>query len=230
MPAMSCFARVSFPSRGCLTAQTGLTPEPARGDRCVVEMENGQQEVGTYLGVETQIAAGAGPDTPPMPRILRLATPADLARAAENAAQAEKALQRFVQLLGQAGIYVKPLAAHYLLGRERLLFIFSSRDHVDCRRVVGQLQRELKTRIEVWHAAARDEMAVAGGIGQCGRLFCCATWLRQIKSVNIRMAKEQGIDLSPMSIDGCCGRLKCCLRFEHNHNNAKQVKVTEGTE
>ncbi|MFZ4396610.1 MAG: regulatory iron-sulfur-containing complex subunit RicT [Kiritimatiellia bacterium] len=212
---MPAFARVAFSHRGCVVALASPATALERGDKCVVEMENGQQDVGTYTDANTQGDPAAGLDGKNQPRLLRKATEADLARVTENAKLAELALLRFTQRLREAGIVVKPLAAVYTLGRDRLLLIFSAREHIDCRRVVGQLQRELKTRIEVWHTAARDEMAVVGGFGACGRVFCCASWMRQIKSVSLRMVRDQGLELNPMSVNGCCGKLKCCLRFEH---------------
>ena len=211
---MPTFVRISFSTRGCATcAQPEAAPALTRGDKCVVEQENGQ-DVGTYMG-----AFEAAPEPSKgsaWPRLLRKASAADLARVTENEALAETALRRFVQLLGETGIHVKPLTAHYTLGRERLLFVFGSADYVDCRRVVGKMQWELKTRIEVRHVGVRDEAAVVGGIGPCGRSLCCATWLRNFRSVNVRMVKTQEISLNPAAINGCCGRLKRCLRYEYD--------------
>jgi len=216
---MPQFARVSFFTRVCaVCALPEGTLAPARGDKCVVEMEYGM-DVGTHMGVVAHDApdgAEQGQGSRRVARILRKATEQDLARVAENMDLAAMALQRFVELNGEAGVFIKPLTAHYTLGRERLLIVFGAADHVDCRRVVGKMQWDLKTRIEVRHVGVRDEAAVAGGIGPCGRPLCCATWLRNFRSVNVRMIRAQELSLNPIAINGCCGRLKCCLRYEYD--------------
>ena len=213
---MPLFARICFFSRVCAVgALPEGSPALARGDKCVVEMEYGL-DVGTHMGMVEHAPECTQEGGRRAPRILRRAIEADLARVAENAELAENALRRFVKLLGESGITIKPLTAHYTLQRERLLIVFGAPDYVDCRRVVGKMQWDLKTRIEVRHVGLRDEAAVAGGIGPCGRPLCCATWLRNFRSVNIRMAKVQEIPLNPAVINGCCGRLKCCLRYEYD--------------
>ena len=213
---MPQFARISFFSRVCAVgAMPEGAPALARGDKCVVEMDYGM-DVGTHMCATDHAPEFTQGGDRHAPRILRKATEQDLARVAENAILAEKHAQRFVQLLGEAGIFIKPLTAHYTLGRERLLIVFGAPEHIDCRRVVGKLQWELKTRIEVRHVGVRDEAAVAGGLGPCGRPLCCATWLRNFRSVNVRMVKAQEIPLNPAVINGCCGRLKCCLRYEYD--------------
>jgi cell fate regulator YaaT (PSP1 superfamily) len=214
---MPQYARIAFFSRVCaVCALPEGVPALVRGDKCVVEMEYGM-DVGTHMGVVDHDA----PDEAEQggrrgARILRKATEPDLARVAENMGLAAEALQRFVELNGEAGVFIKPLTAHYTLGRERLLIVFGAPDHVDCRRVVGKMQWDLKTRIEVRHVGVRDEAAVAGGIGPCGRPLCCATWLRNFRAVNVRMIRAQELSLNPTAINGCCGRLKCCLRYEYD--------------
>lgn len=212
---MSSFCRIAFFTKGCaVCALPADISALAHGDKCVVEMDYGQ-DVGTVMG-----AADHAPELPEggarhTPRVLRRASEQDLLRVAENADLAEKALRRFVQLLEEMGVFIKPLMAHYTLARERLLIVFGAADHIDCRRVVGKMQWDLKTRIEVRHVGVRDEAAVAGGLGPCGRPLCCSTWLRNFRAVNVRMVKAQEMSLNPTAINGCCGRLKCCLRFEY---------------
>ena len=227
---MPQFARISFLSRLCTV---GVLPENlsdfVRGDKAVVELDCGL-DVGTYMGgVERAPEITQGGDRR-VPRILRKATEQDLARVAENVGLADKASQRFVQMLGEDGVFIKPLSAHYTLGREHLLIVFGAPEHIDCRRVVGKMQGELKTRIEVRHVGVRDEAAAAGGLGPCGRALCCATWLRNFRSVNVRMVKAQDLSLNPAAINGCCGRLKCCLRYEYDtYRDAAKELPDEGT-
>jgi cell fate regulator YaaT (PSP1 superfamily) len=227
---MPQYARIAFFSRVCaVCALPEGVPALVRGDKCVVEMEYGM-DVGTHMGVVDHDA----PDEAEQggrrgARILRKATEPDLARVAENMGLAAEALQRFVELNGEAGVFIKPLTAHYTLGRERLLIVFGAPDHVDCRRVVGKMQWDLKTRIEVRHVGVRDEAAVAGGIGPCGRPLCCATWLRNFRAVNVRMIRAQELSLNPTAINGCCGRLKCCLRYESTMSIWKRPRICPRT-
>ena len=210
------FARIIFFTRACaVCALPEAAPALTRGDKCVVEMDYGM-DVGTHMGAVEQGPEAAEDGGRRAPRILRKASEQDLARVAENEDLAAKALLRFVELNGEAGVFIKPLTAHYTLGRERLLIVFGAPDFIDCRRVVGKMQWDLKTRIEVRHVGVRDEAAVTGGIGPCGRSLCCASWLRNMPSVNVRMIRAQEISLNPATINGCCGRLKCCLRYEYD--------------
>ena len=128
---MPMLARIAFFSKGCaVCALPEAAPAPARGDKCVVETEYGL-DVGTLMHLDEGAANRAGEGGRPPPRILRKATAQDLARVVENTELAEKALRRFVELLGEAGVFIKPLMAHYTLGRERLLIVFGTPDHID---------------------------------------------------------------------------------------------------
>ena len=216
MNDMPTCARVSLPLRGCATfvVVDGVVAL-SHGDFCVVETEYGL-DAGKYLAPAEQPSAAAGAPEKRLPRLLRRATESDLAHMRENAGTAGKALRRFVDLNAEDGVHLKPLDCQYSLGRERMLIVFGSPEFVDCRRVVGRMQRELSTRIEVRHAGMRDEAAVAGGIGSCGRSLCCATWMRQFQPVNVQMAKTQELPANPAVLNGCCARLKCCLRYEYD--------------
>jgi len=157
------------------------------------------------------------PETPVKhARVLRTVKPEDLSKMEENETLAEKALNVFVTFMQQAGTPVKPLMSHFTLNRERLLIVFGSPEHVDFRKIVAKLQWDFHTRAEIRHVGVRDEAAVVGGIGSCGRALCCATWIRHFRTINVRMAKAQEISMNPTAINGCCGRLKCCLRYEYD--------------
>ena len=210
---MGELGRISFFTKGCLACAMPGGVAPARGTKCVVETDYGL-DIGTYMSVAAEADAGEA-GSAKRPRVLRAASEQDLARAAENATVADQALRTFVGLMEAAGVFIKPLMAHFTLNRERLLIVFGAPEHIDCRKAVGKLQWDLGTRVEVRHVGVRDEAAVAGGIGPCGRTLCCASWLRNFRSVNVRMAKAQEMSLNPIAINGCCGRLKCCLRYEY---------------
>jgi len=147
---------------------------------------------------------------------VRIAHAQDLEQITQNENLAADALATFTRLLAEEKIYIKPLMAHFTLTRERLLIVFGAPEHVDCRKIVGKMQRDIKARIEVRHVGVRDEAAVVGGIGPCGRALCCATWLRKFQPVNVRMARMQDVALNPAALNGCCARLKCCLHFEYD--------------
>jgi cell fate regulator YaaT (PSP1 superfamily) len=148
--------------------------------------------------------------------IVRLANAQDLEQITQNEKLAGEALDTFTRLLADENIFIKPLLAHFTFNRERLLIVFGAPEHVDCRRIVGKMQRDIHARIEVRHVGVRDEAAVVGGIGPCGRSLCCATWLRNFRAVNVRMARTQDVALNPAALNGCCARLKCCLHFEYD--------------
>jgi len=95
------------------------------------------------------------------------------------------------------------------------VFEFTADGRVDFRQLVRELASRLRTRVELRQIGVRDESKQTGGLGVCGRQLCCGCWLNEFASINVRMAKDQQLSLSPSSVSGLCGRLKCCLRFEH---------------
>jgi len=110
---------------------------------------------------------------------------------------------------------MKISGAEYSYDGSRLVFFFTSEERVDFRHLVRELAHLFKTRIELRQIGVRDEAKIVGGVGKCGRPLCCATWMRRFSSVNVRMAREQGLSISPAGVNGACGRLKCCLCHEH---------------
>ena len=210
---MDELAKIAFFSKGCVVCAMPEGMVLTRSQKCVVETDYGL-DVGSFMGT-TPEPDTAPPVTVKRPRVLRAANAQDLSKVSENAGSAEQALRTFVGLMEDTGMFIKPVMAHFTLNRERLLIVFGAPEHVDCRKAVGKLQWDLETRVEVRHVGVRDEAAVAGGLGPCGRTLCCASWLRSFRSVNVRMAKAQEVSLNPIAINGCCGRLKCCLRYEY---------------
>ncbi len=99
--------------------------------------------------------------------------------------------------------------------RKKLTIYFTAERRVDFRELVRDLARTFRTRIELKQIGVRDEAALLGGVGRCGRELCCSTWLREIKPVSLQLAKDQRLSLNPAQISGCCGRLMCCLTYEH---------------
>jgi len=112
------------------------------------------------------------------------------------------------------GLEMKLIDSHYSLDCKLLLFQFSADGRIDFRELLRDLSTLFSVRIELRQIGVRDEAAMLGGIGTCGRPFCCSKFLHTFNSINVKMAKQQGISLNPQNISGCCGRLKCCLYYE----------------
>ena len=184
----------------------------SRGDHAIVE---------TARGVEFGLVKVANKIVPgneivhPLKEVKRLATKADLEQNEKNhAAEAEAAV-----------ICKKKIAAHklemdlvdveYTFDRSKLVFYFTCESRVDFRELVKDLASTFRTRIELRQIGIRDEAKMMGGLGICGRKFCCANFLTDFVQVSIKMAKEQNFSLNSAKISGACGRLMCCLRYEH---------------
>ena len=104
----------------------------------------------------------------------------------------------------------------YTFDTSKIVFYFTAEGRVDFRELVKDLSSTFHTRIELRQIGVRDEAKMIGGLGVCGRPFCCSTFLNDFHSVSIKMVKDQGLSLSPTKISGCCGRLMCCLKYEQN--------------
>ena len=113
------------------------------------------------------------------------------------------------------GLDMKLIEAEYTFDNSKLMFYFTAESRVDFRELVKDLASTFKTRIELRQVGIRDEAKMLGGIGICGRPFCCSSFLSDFVQVSIKMAKEQNISLNSAKISGACGRLMCCLRYEH---------------
>ena len=160
-----------------------------------------------------------------LPVICRLAKPEDLKKAQENAARLDEVHRRTIERIQAHQLGMKLIHEHYSIDRKLLIFQFTSEIRVDFRELIRDLSTLFHCRVELRQVGVRDETSIVGGIGSCGRPFCCATFLHSIVSVNVKTAKQQGLSLNPQNISGCCGRLKCCLQFEaddyHGGTNVK---------
>lgn len=148
-------------------------------------------------------------------RVVRRASSDDLERAAANAVTEAEALAVCRELVAELGVEMKPVRAECTFDGNRLTIAFSSEERVDFRELVGKLSARLDRRVEMRQVSARDEARLVGGYGQCGRRLCCTLWSGNQEPVSIRMAKDQSLPLNPSKISGCCGRLMCCLKYEH---------------
>lgn len=148
------------------------------------------------------------------PEILRRMTEADQVKIADIEARAESMFRTAHRKIREHHLAMKLVGCHYAFDKSIAFFQFSAEGRVDFRNLVRDLSGALHTRVELRQIGVRDEAGIVGGIGPCGRVFCCASVLSRFHSVNVKMAKIQRLSLNPASVSGGCGRLKCCLRYE----------------
>lgn len=148
------------------------------------------------------------------PMVQRLMGPGDMNRQHETEVREKSLLKAAAQKIRDHRLDMKVINLHSVFDKSLLILQFSADGRVDFRELLRDLSRTVHMRVELRQIGVRDEAALQGGIGCCGRPYCCATFLGDFQSINVRMAKEQGLSLNPANISGACGRLKCCLRYE----------------
>lgn len=148
-------------------------------------------------------------------RILRAATPADVSEHQHLNAHVREDINACAELVYQLGLDMRIVTAEHLLGGERIVFYFRSPGRVDFRQLVKELAHRYRTRIEMRQVGARDEARLVADYEVCGRECCCRNFLKKLRPVNMKMAKLQKSTLDPSKVSGRCGRLRCCLRYEH---------------
>ncbi len=153
---------------------------------------------------------------PPLREVERFATNDDIQRYESNKQLEKQAFDTCLQMIAKHNLEMKLIEAEYTFDNSKLLFYFSAEGRVDFRELVKDLAAIFHTRIELRQIGIRDEAKMMGGIGVCGRPFCCSTFLSDFVQVSIKMAKEQNLSLNSAKISGTCGRLMCCLRYEND--------------
>lgn len=148
--------------------------------------------------------------------VIRTATEKDLKTVAENKEKEKAAFDICLKKIAAHGLKMKLVDVEYTLDRNKILFYFTADGRVDFRELVKDLASVFRTRIELRQIGVRDESKMVGGLGICGRPFCCNTFLGDFQPVSVKMAKEQSLSLSPVKISGTCGRLMCCLKYEQD--------------
>ena len=156
----------------------------------------------------------------PLKPIMRRVTPEDEKRIRDNEAKEADILKVFSKKITEHGLKMKPIDVEYTFDGSKILFYFSAESRVDFRELVKDLASIYRTRIELRQIGVRDEAKMLGGLGICGRPFCCASFLGEFQPVSIKMAKEQSLSLNPTKISGTCGRLMCCLKYEQDSYDA----------
>jgi cell fate regulator YaaT (PSP1 superfamily) len=149
--------------------------------------------------------------------VSRRATALDLTQMAYYQHKEQAAVARCKEKIQEHDLPMKIVRAEYNYDGSRLVFFFASEKRVDFRKLVQDLARAFRARIELRQIGVRDEAKLMGGIGKCGLALCCHTWLTDFNPVSIKLAKQQDLPLSPMEISGVCGRLLCCLAYEKEH-------------
>ncbi|WP_079707586.1 PSP1 domain-containing protein [Paraliobacillus ryukyuensis] len=152
----------------------------------------------------------------PLKKVIRTATVKDKRTVAENQENAAEAYQVCDAKIQEHELDMNLVDVEYTFDRNKVIFYFTADGRVDFRNLVKDLAAVFKTRIELRQIGVRDEAKLLGGIGPCGRMLCCSTFLGDFEPVSIKMAKDQNLSLNPAKISGLCGRLMCCLKYEND--------------
>lgn len=152
----------------------------------------------------------------PLKAILRVATKEDIKINEENEKEAKETFKLCQEKIKEHNLNMFLIDCEYTFDRNKLIFYFTAEGRIDFRELVKDLASIFKTRIELRQIGVRDEAKSIGGLGPCGRKLCCSSWLGDFQPVSIKMAKDQSLSLNPTKISGICGRLFCCLKYEHD--------------
>ena len=215
---MAAFAEVRFKgTRKGYFAYEALDLVP--GAPVIVEADRGEDlgEI-TALGsiAERKCATSGGCATPlPEKRVLRVAGEAEVVRIEELRADETRVRTEARKLVALHKLNMKVTEAEWQFDKNKLIIYFTADRRVDFRELVRSLARTFRTRIELKQIGVRDEAALLGGVGRCGRELCSSVWLPTLKPVSLQLAKDQRLSLNPAQISGGCGRLMCCLMYEH---------------
>jgi len=198
-----------------------------RGDYAVVQTERGP-----LLGEVVQRIDACAPhgQKAPYAKVLRPATAEDLRVHQENARREAEAHDFCLKRIEDRALPMKLARTEVLLDRSKATFYFTADGRIDFRELVKDLAHELRTRIEMRQIGVRDEARVVGGVGPCGMGLCCATFLNDFEPITVKMAKDQKLALNPAKLSGVCGRLMCCLIYEHeSYARAKACGTCAGS-
>lgn len=194
---------------------------PIERDQCVIVetargVEYGKVVVGKKEVQEADVVL-------PLKKVMRIAGETDARVVEENKNAAKDAFATCLNKIRDHGLKMKLVDVEFTFDRNKIIFYFTAEGRVDFRELVKDLASIFRTRIELRQIGVRDEAKMLGGLGPCGRVLCCSSWLGDFEPVSIKMAKDQNLSLNPTKISGLCGRLMCCLKFEHdNYESVKE--------
>jgi cell fate regulator YaaT (PSP1 superfamily) len=183
----------------------------SKNDLCIIECDR-------YVDYGRILWAGPPPDnveTKDLPVIQRRATLKDQSKAHENDVRGRSFHRKSTEIIERHGLPMRLVNTHISFDRRLSILLFTAPGRVDFRELLKDLNRALNCRVQLRQIGPRDQAGLIGGIGSCGRALCCSTFLTNFVSINVKMAKVQGVTLNPSSIIGACGRLKCCLDYEY---------------
>lgn len=190
-----------------------LNNKLSAGDKVIVEtargLECGEVAVANKTIADEDIKQ-------PLKPLIRIATEKDLNHVAENHLREKEAYKICEKKIAAHKLEMKLVNVEYTFDNSKIIFYFTADGRVDFRALVKDLASVFRTRIELRQIGVRDEAKMLGGLGVCGRPFCCTRFMGDFQPVSIKMAKEQGLSLSPVKISGTCGRLMCCLKYEQD--------------
>jgi cell fate regulator YaaT (PSP1 superfamily) len=187
----------------------------------IVEVDRGEDLGNVYatgdLALRRKAGTTHGKAAPQPPRaLLRVATREDTARASQLRADEDNVRRRAIEKVRSQGLAMKISDTEWQWDKKKLTIYFTAEQRVDFRQLVRQLEGLFGTRVQMWHIGVRDEARRLDGVGRCGRQYCSASWLPELRPVKSSTAKDQRLStLNPAQISGACGRLMCCLRHEH---------------
>lgn len=185
-----------------------------QGDNVIVETARGIEYGKVVLGIreieDDKIVQ-------PLKPVIRVATPEDDEIERKNKEKEKEAFKICLEKIAKHGLEMKLIDSEYTFDNNKVLFYFTADGRIDFRELVKDLASVFKTRIELRQIGVRDEAKMVGGLGPCGRVCCCCSFLGEFQPVSIKMAKEQNLSLNPSKISGLCGRLMCCLKYEQDY-------------
>jgi len=198
------------------------------GDYVIVETSRGIEFGEVVLGIknvpEEELVL-------PLKSVIRKATEEDHQRILENRNNENESFHLCLKKIEEHRLNMKLIDVEYTFDGSKIIFYFTADGRIDFRELVKDLASIFRTRIELRQIGVRDEAKMMGGLGPCGRVLCCSTFLGDFEPVSIRMAKDQNLSLNPTKISGICGRLMCCLRFESDaYEDAKETLPDIGDE
>ena len=210
---MACIIGVRFREAGKVYYFDPNGADLQKGNHVIVETVRGVECGEVVMSNKTM----EDKDLPePLKSIIRVATDEDMKTVEENEEKERKAFEICSEKIKLHNLEMKLVNVEYTFDRNKIMFYFTADGRVDFRELVKDLAYIFRTRIELRQIGVRDEAKKTGGIGICGRPFCCNTFLGEFQPVSIKMAKEQGMILNPTKISGTCGRLMCCLKYEQD--------------
>ncbi len=205
---------VRFPPAGRFATCDPCGLDLAVGESCIAETDRGAE-----FGIVTQLGfrhERRGEPERAFPRVRRRATQDDEEACAHKVVMEREGREFCIARIEEHRLAMKLGRVERQLDGKKMTFYFTAEGRVDFRELVRDLTGQFHTRVELRQIGARDDAGMQGGCGLCGRVLCCADWIRGFDPVSIKMAKVQGLSLNPAKISGMCGRLMCCLRFEYD--------------